>query len=233
MLGKPLGPQTFKAGTIGSYVLPADLFSEPVVGDTLRYTVTLENGNPLPDWLSFAPETGSLRASPGNGNAGTFNLKVTATDLAGLSTSAALPVTVVSAYAVPRVNYGTHVMLTPGAAWSYTLPSGMFSSGVDGDTLSYGVTLSNGDPVPAWLHFDPGHLALSGMPVAGSSGVLGLKVTATDMGGLAASSSLDLVFQPHIATPDASGNLPKGNDGVFWSIHSSRPPAAMRTGPPW
>ncbi|WP_269326187.1 putative Ig domain-containing protein [Chromobacterium piscinae] len=215
VLGKPLGPQTFKAGTIGSYVLPADLFSEPVVGDTLRYTVTLENGNPLPDWLSFAPETGSLRASPGNANAGTFNLKVTATDLAGLSTSTALPVAVVSAYAVPRVNYGTHVMLTPGAAWSYTLPSGMFSSGVDGDTLSYGVTLSNGDPIPAWLHFDPGHLALSGTPVAGSSGVLGLKVTATDMGGLAASSSLDLVFQPHIATPDASGNLPKGNDGVF------------------
>ncbi|UTH76762.1 putative Ig domain-containing protein [Chromobacterium sp. IIBBL 290-4] len=215
VLGKPLGQQTFKAGTIGSYALPADLFSEPVVGDTLRYTVTLENGNPLPDWLSFAPETGLLRASPGNGNAGTFNLKVTATDLAGLSTSTALPVAVLSSYAVPRVNYGRHVMLAPGAAWSYTLPSGMFSSGVDGDTLSYGVTLSNGDQIPAWLHFDPGHLALSGTPAAGSSGVLGLKVTATDMGGLAADSSLDLVFQPHIATPDAGGNLPKGNDGVF------------------
>jgi hypothetical protein len=40
-------------------------------------------------------------------------------------------------------------------ALSFTLPPGTFTD-ADGDTLIYSATLSNGDPLPAWLAFDPG-----------------------------------------------------------------------------
>ena len=58
-------------------------FSDVDAGDVLTYSATLDNGDLLPSWLSFDTATGVLSGTPGSGDAATFNVTVTATDLLG------------------------------------------------------------------------------------------------------------------------------------------------------
>jgi uncharacterized delta-60 repeat protein len=62
----------------------------------------------------------------------------------------------------------------------------------DGDALTYSATRSNGTALPSWLSFDALTRTFSGTPGNADVGILGLKVTATDAGGLSASSSFNL-----------------------------------------
>ena len=50
----------------------------------------------------------------------------------------------------------------------------------DGDTLTYTATLDNDDPLPAWLIFDAATRTFSGTPPLDFTGLLALKVTASD-----------------------------------------------------
>lgn len=62
-----------------SFTIPDEAFNDPD-GDPLAYTATLENGDPLPSWLQFNGGTGTFSGVPGDGDEGTFSIKVTATD---------------------------------------------------------------------------------------------------------------------------------------------------------
>ncbi|MEM9972689.1 MAG: malectin domain-containing carbohydrate-binding protein [Pseudomonadota bacterium] len=100
-LGTALEDQAAVAGQPFSYVLPADAFVDPDVpfGDTLEYTATLANGDPLPAWLSIDPVTGELTGTPPADVE--LSVVVTATDDGGLSVAAA-PFTIdVDNFAVP------------------------------------------------------------------------------------------------------------------------------------
>ncbi|MEG5193929.1 FG-GAP-like repeat-containing protein, partial [Microcoleus sp. ARI1-A4] len=68
-----------------NYQFPANTFTDPDPGDTLTYTATLENGDPLPDWLIFDPDTRTFNGT--NSKPQDFNIKLTATDRAGASAS--------------------------------------------------------------------------------------------------------------------------------------------------
>lgn len=70
-------------------VLPVDLFHDQDVSDELRVTIRLANGDPLPPWLAFDSELGSLRGRPTNNDAGTLALVVEARDHFGASVSQA------------------------------------------------------------------------------------------------------------------------------------------------
>ncbi len=75
-----------------------------------------------------------------------------------------------------------------------TIPNTTFTDPdqVHGDELSYGATLTDGSPLPAWLDFDPITRTFSGTPNAGNAGVLQIAVTATDQGYLSATDSFTL-----------------------------------------
>ena len=48
-----------------SYTVSLDAFSDADTADTLTYTATLVNGDPLPDWLNFDDTTGVISGMPG------------------------------------------------------------------------------------------------------------------------------------------------------------------------
>ena len=65
------------------------------------------------------------------------------------------------------------------AAFSYTLPESAFGD-QDNDTIFFSATLANGDPLPAWLSFDPDTRTFSGTPDDPDIGTLSVKITLSD-----------------------------------------------------
>lgn len=64
-----------------SLILDAvNLFSDIDTGDSLSYTATLSDNNPLPDWLYFDSSTQTFSGIPPGLAVGTIDIKVTATD---------------------------------------------------------------------------------------------------------------------------------------------------------
>ncbi|WP_321945843.1 putative Ig domain-containing protein [Paraburkholderia sp. J10-1] len=218
-VAQTLATQNAKAGTAWSWTLPTGLFSEAIAGDTLKYSATLADGTALPSWLAFNVTTGQFSGTPTDQTTGAFAIKVTATDMGGLATSTTLNLQVSPTYQAPTVAQTLAAQSTKiGTAWSYTLPTGLFSEAIAGDTLKYSVTLADGTALPSWLAFNAANGQFSGIPPVGSAGTLALKVTATDMGGLATSTALNvaitapvgntpLVTQTLAATTVAAGSL--------------------------
>jgi len=63
-----------------SFTVPGNTFHDHDAGDILTYSSTLSDGNPLPGWLTFNPDT---RQYSGTSTvSGTLNIKVTVTDIA-------------------------------------------------------------------------------------------------------------------------------------------------------
>lgn len=85
--------QSLDEGTTGYYSLPVT-FSDPDGDDYLTLTATDSDGNLLPDWIDFDEDTQTFEFSPRWDSAGTYDLRVTATDTSGASTSASFQLTV-------------------------------------------------------------------------------------------------------------------------------------------
>ena len=102
-----------------------------------------------------------------------------------------------------RAPQATSTLPTQTAAetktFSYVIPASTFTD-ANGDTLSYSARLADGGRLPTWLRFDAASRTLSGTPPVNTPD-LTLNITATDSGGLAASTALTLT------TP---GNQPPG-----------------------
>ncbi|MEZ2318961.1 MAG: S8 family serine peptidase [Microcoleus sp.] len=74
-----------------NYTFPWNTFTDPDPGDTLTYSATLNNGQPLPSWLRFNPTTRSFNGTtPGLQN---LAIKLTATDTTGVSASDVIDLT--------------------------------------------------------------------------------------------------------------------------------------------
>jgi Ca2+-binding RTX toxin-like protein len=70
-----------------SFVIPDGAFMDPNGGDTLSYSVTLEDGSSLPSWLMFDAVEERLAGTPPSDQAGELRLKITAIDGGGLAAS--------------------------------------------------------------------------------------------------------------------------------------------------
>jgi hypothetical protein len=68
---------------------------------------------------------------------------------------------------------------TDSVPFSLDLPSDLFID-QDGDAMTYTATMTNGNPLPAWLSFDATNTILSGTPTESDIGLLHVLVTATD-----------------------------------------------------
>ena len=71
------------------FIFAPDTFQDVDTGDVLSYGATLDDDSPLPAWLTFVPAERRFHGTPGGGDVGTINVKVTAADddAAPLSTS--------------------------------------------------------------------------------------------------------------------------------------------------
>jgi LysM repeat protein len=220
-VAQTLAPQTIAAGTPWEFGLPAGLFSEAIAGDALTVEATMPDGTPLPSWLVFNPVNQTFSGTPTDQTTGALALTIKATDMGGLSTSTTLNVQVNPTWQAPTVTQTLPSQsVAAGAAWSYSLPASLFSESMAGDTLSYSATLADGTALPAWLSFDARNLAFSGTPPSGSTGTVALKITATDMGGLSASTALNIVETAPSTTPVVTQSLSSQTiaAGSAWSF---------------
>lgn len=73
------------AERIFTYILPDSTFIDDDGNNTLTYSATLSNGNPLPSWLVFNPVNKTFTST--SMVAGNYNIKVVAKDTANISIS--------------------------------------------------------------------------------------------------------------------------------------------------
>ena len=66
-----------------TYVLPANMFADVDVGDTLTLRAILAGGAVLPTWLAFNASTRTFTGTPSNTASGVLSIQVSATDVAG------------------------------------------------------------------------------------------------------------------------------------------------------
>ena len=183
-----------------SFLIPSSAFVDPDVGDRLGYTVSVVSPVAWPAWLVFDAATGSFSGTPGHADVGVIALRVTATDGGGLSASSDFVLTVANVNDAPTVAQPVPDQnTTEGATFSFTVPETIIVDIDAGDALTFGATLTSGDPLPSWLRFDAATRSFVGMPKSGDSGMHVLRLTATDQAG--ASVATDFVLMVSVAPP--------------------------------
>ncbi len=200
-LANPLADSTTAEDAAFNYTLPAGTFSD-VDNAVLVFSVSS-----LPAWLSFDPATRTFSGTPANGDVGSFDVTVTASD-GSRSASDTFRITVTNTNDAPTVAIAVpDQAATEGTAFSFTLPSGTFADADVGDSL----TIAPGS-LPAWLSYDPATGIFSGTPGAGNVGPVDITVTATDRAGATVSDTFRINVAP-------SGPLPilgtEGRDFLF------------------
>ena len=89
------GYQVAKLNTAFSVVLPGDLFVDTDGEAPIAYSVTKADGSSLPSWLSFDAATRTLSGTPGAGDVGAIQIRVTGAEADGLSATLTIPLTVI------------------------------------------------------------------------------------------------------------------------------------------
>jgi Ca2+-binding RTX toxin-like protein len=87
ILQQPIIDQRAGQNQAFTFTIPVNSFIDVDASDALTYSVTQENGSPLPSWLIFNPITRIFAGTPTSANVGILNIKVTATDNAGAKAS--------------------------------------------------------------------------------------------------------------------------------------------------
>ncbi|RDJ03369.1 adhesin [Rhizobium phaseoli] len=177
------------SGTLGSAL--AGTYGSLVLNASGTYSYTINETNTAVQGLRQSTNTLS----------DVFNY--TMRDTAGATATANLTVTIHGANDAPVLAVQTTTQnATVGSAFSFTLPTTTFSDVDSGETLAYSATAADGTALPSWLSFNTSTRTFSGTPTTG--GTYGVKVTATDLGGLAANETFNIaVSVPGNTTPTA------------------------------
>ncbi|CAN1212972.1 hypothetical protein TUMEXPCC7403_22400 [Tumidithrix helvetica PCC 7403] len=221
IVSNPILAQTATEDSPFSFAIPTNTFSDIDAGDTLTYSATLANGNPLPSWLTFNPSTGIFSGTPLNENVGAIDVKVTATDTSNASVSNTFAITIANVNDAPTVsNPILDQTATQGTPFNFQLPANTFSDIDVGDILTYSATRADGTALPTWLTFNPATGTFSGNPASGDVGTLSVKVTAIDLANTKAEDTFDLVVTPlyNIITGTSAGQTLNGtstHDKIF------------------
>ena len=181
-VANPISDQTATQDATFNYQFANNTF-EDVNGDTLTYTATLDDGSPLPGWLTFDDSTRTFSGTPTNSDVGSFTVRVIADD--GITGTAAdeFLLTVSNVNDDPTVaNPIADQSVIQGSALSFQFAADAFED-VDGDALSYSAMLDDLSPLPTWLNFDSATRTFSGTPTAGDVGSITVRVTAADGNG--------------------------------------------------
>ncbi len=206
-----IGDQMLAEGERFSLAVQAGTFNDPDPEDVLTLTATLQNGDPLPAWLSFDPETQTLSGTPAAGDAGVNPIRLVATDLSGATAELGFSLTVDAVEAtntIPSLAAPMGDLLTDeDQLFEFQIPAGTFSDADGGDTLTYTATTSDGVDLPGWLSFDPAAGAFRGTPSNADVGTVDVTVTATDSDGASTSDLFSITVANVNDAPVVSGGL--------------------------
>jgi VCBS repeat-containing protein len=187
------------------FTVPATTFDDPDTGDTLTYTATLDDGNPLPVWLGFDAGAREFSGTPANDEVGTLSVRVTATDGSGESVSDEFALEVLNTNDAPIV--ATAIIdqtVDEDSEFIFTVRAATFEDVDIGDTLTYSALLEDGGELPEWLSFDTVTRRFTGTPGNADVGIVDVRVGATDTGGESASDSFRLTVRNVNDAPVAS-----------------------------
>jgi VCBS repeat-containing protein len=197
--------------TVGAMADP-----NPDMSAGISYTATLANGDDLPAWLAFDGATGKFSGTPGNDDVGTLAVSVTATDVDGKNTTSNFALDVLNVNDAPTVSMALADQSgLQDAPFSFAVPDGTFDDVdfIHGDILTYGATLADGSDLPSWLTYNTTTRTFSGTPANEDVGALNVVVTATDIGGLSASSTFALNVANVNDAPTANADTGNATDG--------------------
>ena len=193
VLTLPVPDQSIAEDTRFNYTVPAGTFADSDPGDHLTLSAQLENGNPLPSWLSFDATTQTLAGTPGNSEVGAYSIRVTATDTHGASMADVFDLVVANVNDAPVVALPVpDQTVVENAGFNYTVPHGAFTDVDLGDHLTFSATLATGSPLPSWLMFDAAGATFSGSPGIGNLADYSVRVTASDLAEASAAAVFDL-----------------------------------------
>jgi large repetitive protein len=188
-----------------SFTVAPGGFSDVDVGDQLALSATLADGSALPTWLSFDAATNSFSGTPLNGDVGSLAIRVTATDTSGASATQDFQITVNNTNDGPVASAVIDDQAAnEDAGFSFTVPAASFSDVDVGDQLTLSATLADGNPLPAWLSFDPVTQTFSGTPANEDVGSLAIRVTATDTAGASITQDFSVTVNNTNDAPVAS-----------------------------
>lgn len=174
------------------------------LGFGLTFTATQANGSALPAWMSFN-SNGIFSGNPAA--AGSWSIKVTATDVNGQSVSSTFTVTVPVVAPVFTAGAGNQTGSVHGAL-NFSVAG---ATDANGSALTYSAKLSSGAALPSWLSFNASTRTFSGTPPVGSIGSYALKVTASAANGGTASETFTLTVAP--TAPVYAGGV--GNQALY------------------
>tara|TARA_R110001606_G_scaffold47376_1_gene120563 strand:+ start:826 stop:2448 length:1623 start_codon:yes stop_codon:yes gene_type:complete len=180
--------------------LPHNTFSDIDVGDILSYNFTLTNGNPTPSWFSFNSQTGTITASPLNGDVGSIEISVLATDIFGATAVDTFTIVVTNVNDAPTVNNSLTATktATENQAFSYQFAADAFDDDdfIHGDIITYSTST-----LPNWLSFNASTRTFSGTPLFNEVGTENVVVTATDLAGASVSTNFDINVEEQTVYP--------------------------------
>ncbi|WP_300450836.1 putative Ig domain-containing protein, partial [Accumulibacter sp.] len=106
----PLASQSARSGSAFRYQLPAAAFIDVDAGDRLLLSASLDGGGALPGWLRFDAPTATFSGTP-SGGAANYDISVTASDLAGATSSQRFALSVSGGNAIPVANPDTAAVI--------------------------------------------------------------------------------------------------------------------------
>jgi hypothetical protein len=176
-----IGDQTATEDSLYNFQVAANTFSDVDAEDTLTYTATSADGTALPSWLTFDAATSTFSGTPTNGDVGSLNVDVVATDSTNTTATDSFTLSVNNINDAPTVvNSIGEQNATEDSPFNFQVAN-TFSDVDPGDTLTYTATLADGTALPSWLTVDVATGTINGTPTNGDVGLLNVNVTATDL----------------------------------------------------
>lgn len=193
-LNTSIDPQTATEKTQFTFTVPAETFID-ADGDLIIYSAKLTSDSPLPNWLTFSPNTRVFSGKPGAGTTGEISVRITATDTSLTAAYSDFTIIIDNTNDVPtlanKLEKQTWKALETS---SFVIPSNTFEDIDPGDALTLSAKGSFKAELPAWLTFD-GDRTITGTPDNTNAGINSVLITATDLADASVVSFLKIVVQ--------------------------------------
>jgi hypothetical protein len=205
ILQSPLPDQVINISQPYQWRVPNQTFAG-FPGEVLLYQAQRQDGSKLPDWLRFDAQNLTFSGLPNLTMSESYALSIIASNSDGANVTGDFRLV---ADHFPQVQSSIEFpVMRVGELFNWLVPSDSFKD-EDGD-LIYKAQQDDNNSLPAWLSFNSRTLTFSGTPSA--SGILGIRLIATDSYGISASQTFNVTTE---LFPSASPIL-KDQSALVW-----------------